>query len=63
MAKSQMGLVNREPALFATKIKENILLGKQDATIAEIIEADKASNAHNFISQFPRQYDNRVCSV
>ncbi|KAL5808894.1 hypothetical protein ACOSQ3_029585 [Xanthoceras sorbifolium] len=58
--RSQMGLVSQEPALFATTIKENILFGKEDATIEEVIEAAKASNAHNFISQLPHQYDTQV---
>lgn len=58
--RSQMGLVSQEPALFATTIKENILFGKEDATIEEVIEASKASNAHNFISQLPQGYDTQV---
>ncbi|KAL4577221.1 hypothetical protein LXL04_013326 [Taraxacum kok-saghyz] len=58
--RSQMGLVSQEPALFATSIKENILFGKEDATIDEVIEAAKASNAHNFISQLPQTYDTQV---
>ncbi|KAI3520813.1 hypothetical protein L1887_10265 [Cichorium endivia] len=58
--RSQMGLVSQEPALFATSIKENILFGKEDATMDEVIEAAKASNAHNFISQLPQAYDTQV---
>ncbi|KAJ4707557.1 ABC transporter B family protein [Melia azedarach] len=58
--RSQMGLVSQEPALFATTIKENILFGKEDATMEEVIEAAKASNAHNFICQLPQQYDTQV---
>ncbi|KAG6578615.1 ABC transporter B family member 15, partial [Cucurbita argyrosperma subsp. sororia] len=58
--RSQMGLVSQEPALFATSIKENILFGKEDATMDEIVEAAKASNAHNFISLFPDGYDTQV---
>ncbi|KAL2523389.1 ABC transporter B family member 15 [Forsythia ovata] len=58
--RSQMGLVSQEPALFATTIKENILFGKEDASIEEVIEAAKASNAHNFISQLPQGYDTQV---
>ncbi|GJZ55567.1 ABC transporter family protein [Tanacetum coccineum] len=50
--RSQMGLVSQEPALFATTIKENILFGKEDATMEEVIEAAKASNAHNFTLSF-----------
>ncbi|GJZ35811.1 ABC transporter B family member 15-like protein [Tanacetum coccineum] len=55
--RSQMGLVSQEPALFATTIKENILFGKEDATMEEVIKAAKASNAHNFISQLPQAYE------
>lgn len=58
--RSQMGLVSQEPALFATSIKENILFGKEDATFDEVVEAAKASNAHNFISQLPQGYDTQV---
>lgn len=58
--RSQMGLVSQEPALFATTIKENILFGKEDADMDEVIAAAKASNAHNFISQLPRGYDTQV---
>ncbi|XP_071707028.1 ABC transporter B family member 15-like [Rutidosis leptorrhynchoides] len=58
--RSQMGLVSQEPALFATTIKENILFGKEDATIEQVIEAAKASNADCFISQLPQGYDTQV---
>nr|VDC58391.1 unnamed protein product [Brassica rapa] len=56
----QMGLVSQEPALFATTIEENILFGKEDASMDEVVEAAKASNAHNFISQFPQGYKTQV---
>ncbi|KAH7281440.1 hypothetical protein KP509_36G047800 [Ceratopteris richardii] len=55
-----MGLVSQEPALFATTIKNNILLGKEGANMEEIIEAAKKSNAHNFISQLPEGYETQV---
>ncbi|KAK8717079.1 hypothetical protein V6N13_044360 [Hibiscus sabdariffa] len=58
--RSQMGLVSQEPTLFSTTIKENILFGKEDAGMEEVIEAAKASNAHNFISQLPQGYDTQV---
>lgn len=63
--RSQMGLVSQEPALFATTIKENILFGKEDASMEQVIEAAKASNAHNFICQLPQSYDTQVsvCSL
>lgn len=59
--RSQMGLVSQEPALFAMTMKENILFGKEDASMEEVIEAGKASNVHNFISQLPNGYDTEVC--
>lgn len=59
--RSQMGLVSQEPALFATTIKENILFGKEDASMEQVIEAAKAANAHNFICQLPQGYDTQVC--
>ncbi|KAI3997625.1 hypothetical protein MKX01_011042 [Papaver californicum] len=58
--RSQMGLVSQEPALFATTITENILFGKEDATMDEVIAASKAANAHSFISQLPKGYDTQV---
>ncbi|PQQ01211.1 ABC transporter B family member 15 [Prunus yedoensis var. nudiflora] len=58
--RSQMASVSQEPSLFSTSIKENILFGKEDGTIEEVIEAAKASNAHNFISQLPQGYDTQV---
>ncbi|KAG9450636.1 hypothetical protein H6P81_010601 [Aristolochia fimbriata] len=58
--RSQMGLVSQEPALFATTIKENILFGKEDASMEEVVAAAKASNAHNFISHLPLGYDTQV---
>ncbi|XAR71206.1 Xenobiotic-transporting ATPase [Bertholletia excelsa] len=58
--RSQMGLVSQEPALFATTIKENILFGKEDAEMDEVIAAAKAANAHNFIFELPQGYDTQV---
>jgi ATP-binding cassette, subfamily B (MDR/TAP), member 1 len=61
--REQIGLVNQEPALFATTILENILYGKPDATIAEVEAAATASrsNAHSFISLLPNGYNTMVC--
>jgi len=46
--------------LFATSIKENILFGREDATFEDVVDAAKASNAHNFISMLPQGYDTQV---
>jgi ATP-binding cassette subfamily B (MDR/TAP) protein 1 len=58
--RSQIGLVNQEPVLFATSIKENILFGKEEASMEEVIGAAKAANAHNFIHKLPEGYNTLV---
>ncbi|MQL85301.1 hypothetical protein Taro_017824 [Colocasia esculenta] len=58
--REQIGLVNQEPALFATSILENILYGKPDATMAEVEAAASAANAHSFISLLPNGYNTQV---
>ncbi|XP_043710491.1 ABC transporter B family member 18-like [Telopea speciosissima] len=52
--RSQVDLVSQEPDLLATFIKENILFGKEDATMDEVVAAAKAANVHNFIFQLPQ---------
>ncbi|GLJ58536.1 hypothetical protein SUGI_1456730 [Cryptomeria japonica] len=58
--RNQIGLVSQEPTLFATSIRENILFGKENATMDEITTAAMAANAHNFINQLPQGYDTQV---
>lgn len=55
-----MGLVNQEPILFATSIKENILFGKEGASVDDVVEAAKGANAHDFISKLPDGYETQV---
>lgn len=61
--RKQMALVSQEPILFAASIKENILFGKAEASEEEIIQAAKAANAHNFITQLPDGYDTLVSQM
>lgn len=58
--RQQIGLVNQEPALFATSIRENILYGKDDATLEEINQAVKLSDAQSFINNLPDGLDTQV---
>eukprot|EP00250_Pteridium_aquilinum_P021625 c25182_g3_i2 orf=556-4299(-) len=58
--RSQIGLVNQEPALFATTIRENILFGMEDASFDDVVRAAKISGAHDFIYQLPAKYDTQV---
>ncbi|PKI46864.1 hypothetical protein CRG98_032675 [Punica granatum] len=58
--RKHIGLVQQEPALFATSIYENILYGKEGASEGEVIEAAKLANAHSFISALPEGYSTKV---
>ncbi|KAF9606676.1 hypothetical protein IFM89_027720 [Coptis chinensis] len=58
--RSEMGLVNQEPILFATSIKENILFGKEGASVDLIVSAAKDANAHDFITKLPNGYETQV---
>ena len=58
--RSNISLVSQEPILFSTSIRENIRLGRLDATDAEIEEAARAANAHDFIQQCPDKYSTQV---
>lgn len=58
--RQQIGLVSQEPALFATTIRENILLGRPDADQVEIEEAARVANAHSFIIKLPQGYETQV---
>ncbi|KAG0723901.1 ATP-binding cassette sub-family B member 8, mitochondrial [Chionoecetes opilio] len=55
-----IGFINQEPVLFGTSIMENIRYGFPKATDAEVIEAAKTANAHEFIKGFPDGYDTVV---
>lgn len=58
--RSQYGMVLQETWLKDGTILENILLGKEDATREEVIEAAKMSHAHSFIKRLPQGYDTVV---
>ncbi|MGG0736890.1 ABC transporter ATP-binding protein [Niallia taxi] len=58
--RDKIGMVLQENILFSESIKENIMIGKPDATIEEVMEAAKAANAHEFIMQLPDGYDTKV---
>jgi ATP-binding cassette subfamily B protein len=58
--REQIGLVLQETTLFATTIRENIAFGRPQASEAEIIEAARAAQIHDFISQTPHGYDTYV---
>lgn len=54
------GMVLQETWLKTGTIRENLCMGKPDATDEEIIEAAKASHAHNFIKRLENGYDTMI---
>jgi len=56
----QIGIVSQEAFLFNGTIRENILYGRLDASEAEMMDAAKAANCHEFIMRLPEKYDSRV---
>jgi len=55
-----MGLVTQDSILFNDSVKNNIALGKENATDEEIMEAAKVANAHDFIIELPNGYDTNI---
>ena len=51
------GMVLQETWLKSGTIKDNIIMGKPDATMEEVIAAAKASHAHSFIKRLSNGYD------
>lgn len=61
--RQQIGLVNQEPTLFATSIKENILYEKDDVSLAEITHAAKISEVLSFINNLPDGFETQVLTI
>jgi ATP-binding cassette subfamily B protein len=55
-----IGLVSQDVFLFHGTVAENIAYGSFEASLAEIIEAAKIAEAHDFIMQLPQGYDTIV---
>jgi subfamily B ATP-binding cassette protein MsbA len=58
--RDQIGMVLQDSILFSDTVKENILLGKPDATDEEVIHAAKLANAYDFIMNLPQGFDTKV---
>ncbi len=55
--RANYGMVLQETWLKAGTVRENLVLGKPDATEEEIIAACKSAHAHSFIKRLPNGYD------
>ncbi len=58
--RDSVAMVLQKNVLFAGTIKENLRWGNENATDAEIEEACKLSQAHEFVSAFPNGYDTMI---
>jgi subfamily B ATP-binding cassette protein MsbA len=58
--RQQLGLVTQEAILFNDSIKNNLKLGKNDATDEEIIEALKVANAWEFVKDLPEGIETNI---
>ena len=55
--RTNYGMVLQDTWIRGGTVKDNIVIGKPDATMEEIIAAAKASRAHDFIKRLPQGYD------
>ena len=55
-----VGMVLQDTWLMSGTIRENIAMGKPDATDEEILEAAKKAHAHSFIKRLPQGYDTLI---
>lgn len=58
--RSLMGIVTQEPILFNDTVRNNIALGKPEATFEEIAEAARIANAYDFITTLEQGFDTLV---
>jgi subfamily B ATP-binding cassette protein MsbA len=58
--RSMMGIVSQDSILFNDSVRNNIAMGKPNATEEEIHAAAKMANAHDFISQMEQGYDSSI---
>jgi ATP-binding cassette subfamily B protein len=58
--RQQIGLVLQDSILFGATVRENISYGDPEATMAQIEQAAKLAQAHDFIRALPQGYDTRI---
>lgn len=58
--RSRVGIVLQESVVFSKSIRDNIAFGKPEATLAEVEQAAKQANIHDFIMSLPDGYETKV---
>jgi ATP-binding cassette subfamily B protein len=55
-----VGLVSQEPFLFNGSVRDNIALGRPDATLEEVIEAARVAGLADFVAALPQRWDTQL---
>lgn len=58
--RQQFGIVPQDPFLFAGSIADNIRFGRPGTPLADVVEAAKLANAHDFITRLPDGYETKI---
>jgi ABC-type multidrug transport system fused ATPase/permease subunit len=58
--RKHIGIVLQDTFLFNTTVRENLMIGKPEATEEELIAAAQAAHAHEFITQLPEGFDTEL---
>lgn len=58
--RKNISMVLQDPILFPESVAENIAFGNPEASLEQIVEAARLSEAHDFIMKLPKGYDTRV---
>ncbi|KAK0393429.1 hypothetical protein QR680_000208 [Steinernema hermaphroditum] len=58
--RNTVGVVSQEPVLFAATIAENLCLGKEGMSMADMVRVCQMANAHQFIMKLPEGYKTRI---
>ena len=58
--RKNIGIVQQDVFLFNGTLLENVMYGKSDATMEEVIEACKSANIHDYIMSLPLKYDTPI---
>ena len=60
LLRKRIAYIPQETFLFSGSIMENLMLGAEDVTVDEVIEAAQKAQAHEFINELPLRYETRL---
>ncbi|MCK9858283.1 ABC transporter ATP-binding protein [Paenibacillus sp. ATY16] len=58
--REKIAIVPQKSVLFTGPVVDNIRIGKQDASMEEVVDAAKMASAHSFVSELPEQYNTMI---